>query len=252
MIPYVGLPVTPATAAVAAVSGGHAFVSFAHPQQLGIATQYCQSFAVDNGAFPAWVNNRPITDWQPYYVWVADLCRYPNFTFAVIPDVIDGDENANDALIREWPAALKRHGAPVWHMHESIDRLVRLAAEWHTVCIGSSGEYASVGSKTWWLRMADAMDAVCDADGFPICKLHGLRMLDPAVFSRLPLSSADSTNIGRNVGIDKNWTGSYQPPTKEARAAVMRMILESNHGAVRWDRSVVPLQENMFDLFGDH
>jgi len=97
--------------------------------------------------------------------------------------------------------------------------------------------------------MADAMDAICDADGFPVCKLHGLRMLDPEIFSRLPLSSADSTNIGRNIGIDKNWTGSYQPPTKEARAAVMRMILEANHGAMRWDRSVVPLQENMFDLF---
>ena len=131
MIHYHGLPITPATAARAAVSGGHAFVSFRYPDQLGLVLEVCQSFAVDNGAFSAWKSGEPVTDWTRYYEWVAELHCYPNFDFAVIPDVIDGDEQANDVLLAEWPwrgtAKGGCIGAPVWHMHESIDRLVRLA-----------------------------------------------------------------------------------------------------------------------------
>ena len=65
--------------------------------------------------------------------------------------------------------------------------------------------------------MAETMNAIC-TDGLPACKLHGLRMLDPEVFTRLPLASADSTNIARNIGIDSAWTGAYMPPSKESRA----------------------------------
>lgn len=65
MIHFHGLPITPDTAAVSALSGGHAFVSFANPRQLGIAAEVCQSFALDNGAFPAWKSGNPIADWRP-------------------------------------------------------------------------------------------------------------------------------------------------------------------------------------------
>lgn len=54
MIHYHGLPITPETAAAAAIGGGHAFVSFSDPRQLALAAQVCQSFAIDNGAFSAW------------------------------------------------------------------------------------------------------------------------------------------------------------------------------------------------------
>ena len=54
MIHYHGLPITPATVAVKAIEGGHAFVSFAHSDQLASAIEVCQSFAIDNGAFSAW------------------------------------------------------------------------------------------------------------------------------------------------------------------------------------------------------
>lgn len=46
--------------------------------------------------------------------------------------------------------------------------------------------------------MADAMAVIVDEDNRPRTKLHGLRMLDPAIFHRLPLESADSTNAARN------------------------------------------------------
>lgn len=229
MIHYHGLTISPATAAATAINAGHAFISFAHPEQLGIAVEVCQSFAVDNGAFSAWMAGRPVTDWRPYYAWAEQCRRIPSCDFAVIPDVIDGDEDANDALLDEWPLPVW-FGAPVWHMHESLDRLDRLANTYPRVCLGSSGEYATVGTPIWWDRMEQAMQAACGADGRPLCKLHGLRMLNPKVFTRIPLASADSTNIGRNVGIDKKWAkGNYLPPTKEARALVMRSRIEAHN-----------------------
>jgi len=229
MIHYHGLPISPTTAAAHAISAGHAFVSFAHAEQLGIAVSVCQSFAVDNGAFSAWKAGTPVRDWGPFYEWAEACRRIPSCDFAVIPDVIDGDEAANDALLDEWPLPMW-FGAPVWHMHETLDRLDRLVNQYPRVCIGSSGDYAAVGTELWWRRIGQAMSAACDAQGRPLCKLHGLRMLNPKVFTRLPFASADSTNIGRNVGIDKKWaSGNYLPPTKEARAYVMRARIEAHN-----------------------
>ncbi len=238
MIHYHGLPITPATVAIEAVTAGHAFVSFRHQQQLGLALEVCQSFAVDNGAFSAWSKGSPITDWSAFYAWVDGLRRHPSFDFAVIPDVIDGDESMNDALVDEWPHG-KVVGAPVWHMHETISRLKRLCDQWPRVCIGSSGAYATVGTRKWWGRMEDAMDSICDSNGYPPAKLHGLRMLNPKVFQKIPFSSADSTNIGRNVGMDDKWKKTtYAPPTKEARARLMRQRVEHYNGAQKWDFSL--------------
>ncbi len=233
MIHYHGLPITPETAALAAIGGGHAFVSFAHPGQLAIAAHSCQSFAVDNGAFSAWKRGEPVQDWGPFYEWAGQCKLIPSCDFAVVPDVIDGSELENDALLAEWPLP-KWFGAPVWHMHESMERLERLASGWPRVCIGSSGAFASIGTSAWWGRIAQAMRVVCDDDGRPMCKLHGLRMLNPEIFARLPFASADSTNIGRNIGIDQAWKGTYTPPTKEARALLMRQRIESQNAPVRW------------------
>ena len=244
MIHYHGLPITPATAAARAISGGHAFVSFRHPEQLSLALDVAQSFALDNGAFSAWRSGEPVTDWSGYYEWVAELHRYPSFDFACIPDVIDGDETANDALLAEWPWRDRAPwvGAPVWHLHESLDRLERLAFSWPRICLGSSGEFATVGSPAWYVRMAEAMDILCDRDGRPICKIHGLRMLNPDVFTRFPFASADSTNIGQNIGIDSAWRGTYTPPTKESRAQVMRDRIEAHQSPIFWQREHAPIQ----------
>jgi hypothetical protein len=233
VIHYHGLPITPATAAVRAIDAGHAFVSFMHPDQLPVAAEVCQSFAIDNGAFSAWRSGNPVQNWRPFYDWAEYCKRIPACDFAVIPDVIDGDEAANDSLLAEWPLP-KWFGAPVWHLHESLDRLERLASAYPRVCFGSSGEFASIKTAAWWGRMAQAMRVVCNDDGEPLCKLHGLRMLDPEVFTRIPFSSADSTNIGRNIGIDQTWRGNYMPPSKDVRAAVMRSRIESQNSPARW------------------
>jgi hypothetical protein len=249
MIHYHGLPITPDTAAHSVLHCGHAFVSFAHPQQICLAVECCQTFAVDNGAFSAWKSGKPITDWNPYYEFIKDVMQYPGFDFAVIPDVIDGDEQANDDLVAQWPWGDwdKHVGAPVWHLHESMTRLFRLASGFPRICIGSSGEYAVIGSKKWWVRMDEAMNILTKL-GRPITKIHGLRMLDPEIFTRFPFASADSTNIGRNVGIDSRWANSaYPPPTKAARAAVMRSRIEAYNSPSSYNSNrLIGVQESMF------
>jgi hypothetical protein len=237
MIHYHGGPITPAEAAVAAWTGRHGMVSFAHQQSLDVALEVCQSLVLDNGAFSAWCAGKPIIDWNPFYDWCAPLLRHPAVDWCLIPDVIDGDEKANDALLAEWPHD-RALGVPVWHMHEGVERLARLASDWPRVALGSSGEYAVVGDAKWWRRMNEAMDAVCDEDGRPLTKLHGLRMLDPEVFSRLPFASADSTNVARNIGIDSAWRGTYPPASKAWRAQVMCSRIEAKQSAPRWVRQM--------------
>lgn len=238
MIHYHGLPITPEECCEAAIAGGHAFVSHAHPGQLGVAIELAQSFALDNGAFSAWKAGKAVKDWQPYYDMVAYATRCPGFDFAVIPDVIHGGEKENDAMLEEWPWRGKPWiGAPVWHMHESFDRLARLRDAYPRVCIGSSGEYQTPGAQRWWYRMAGALNVLCDHDGRPVVKIHGLRMLNVDIFSRIPLSSADSTNIARNIGIDSKWKGTYLPQTKRGRARVIRERIEAFQSPERWDKS---------------
>lgn len=178
MIHYHGTPLTPTDAASRFFRSRHAMVSFAYAQsaqsQLPLLAEVCQSFALDNGAFTAWKSDAPVTDWASFYRWVQEWMRHPGFDWALIPDVIEGDEAANDALVAEWPFCVTT-GVPVWHLHESLDRLRRLCDDWIRVALGSSGEFATIGTRRWWGRMAEAMDAICDSDGFPATKLHGLR-----------------------------------------------------------------------------
>ena len=235
MIHYHGLPITPATAAAKAIDAGHAFVSFAHSDQLSVAIEMCQSFAIDNGAFSAWTSGNPIKDWLPFYEWAAECQKIPSCDFAVIPDVIDGTEAENDEMLRQCPLP-KWFSAPVWHMNESLDRLLALSIEYPRVCIGSAGEFLEIGTFAWWSKMGEALRFICDDKGRPNCKLHGLRMLDPAIFTKLPLASADSTNIARNVGQDNKWrNGSYLPPTKEARAQILRSRIEAHNAPATWN-----------------
>lgn len=220
------------------LAGRHAFVSFARPEDIGAAAEVCQSFAIDNGAFTAWKSGKPITDWSGYYAFCELWLAHPSCDWAIIPDVIDGDESDNDALLREWDSVMKddfhSHGVPVWHLHESLERLETLVAQWPRVALGSSGRWARVGTESWWDRIAEAMTVACDSDGRPRCKLHGLRMLDPAVFHRLPLSSADSTNAVRN-GCGTSRFGMYVPPTLSQRQDVIAARIEQHNSAAIWE-----------------
>lgn len=235
MIHYHGGPITPITVADAIWRGRHAFVSFEYPDQVAMAAAVSQSFALDNGAFTAWTKGGGV-DVRAYAEWVREWMRHPGFDWCLIPDAIDGTEHDNIGLIAAWretgvPFSVS---VPVWHMHESLDRLAYMATAWPRVAIGSSGQYATVGTADWWQRIAEAMDVVCDEHGRPKCKLHGLRMLNPDVFTALPLASADSTNVARNHARE---TRRYRL-TEGMGAIVITGRVEANQSADLWSRSI--------------
>ncbi len=230
MIHFHGGPITPDTCALKAWKGRHAFISFANAGQLALASEVTQSFALDNGAFSFWTKKR-VVDWNEYYRFVERWANHPRFSFAIIPDVIGGSSEENDALIAEWPHG-KFIGAPVWHMNEPDERFIQLCNEFPRVAIGSMGEYDAKRPRRCVARLRDLIRHVVDENGYPICKLHGLRMLNADIFRHIPLSSADSTNVARNIGIDKSWQKSaYAPASKETRAAVLVERIESMNSA---------------------
>ncbi len=224
MIHYHGGPITPETCAYRVWRSRHACVSFAEPRQITLAAAICQTFMLDNGAFSLWRKGQE-TDWPGYYAWCDEWLYHPACDWAIIPDVIEGTEDENDALLAEWPFG--HRGVPVWHLNESAERLVRLAAEWPRVALGSCDEWdVSVPTKCLQ-RLYDVLPAICRR-GQPVTRLHGLRMLNPQIVTRVPLASADSTNVARNIGIDGNWaSGVYMPATKETRAMVLTELIES-------------------------
>lgn len=249
MIHYHGSPCTPHAAALALYTRRHAMVSFANPEQIALVAEVCQTFTLDNGAFSFWTAGAGRVNVREYATWVRQWDRHPGFDWCLVPDTVDGDEAENDRLTAEWFQAGMRHGVPVWHLHESVARLVRLCHTHERVALGSSGVFSQPGTPVWWQRMTEAMNAVCDTDGHPPCKLHGLRMLDPTIFSQLPLASADSTNVARNIGIDSKWDRSpYTPRSKSVRALVLADRIEHHASAARW-QDTRGVQQNL-ELIG--
>jgi hypothetical protein len=203
VIHYHGTPITP-RGAMSQLGGCCFCVSFAtymrgkdlprHAHEIG------QSVMLDNGAFSFWKSKVP-TDWDAYMTWAEPWLHYPT-TWAVIPDVIDGSEEDNDLLLVKWFQRRLPRGAPVWHMHESIDRLKRLCVGYERVCIGSSGMFREVGSGPWHRRMEQAMNAVC-RDGTVSVWLHMLRGMSLSG-SEYPFASVDSTDIAQNHNRPQN------------------------------------------------
>lgn len=190
-IHYHGTPITPRTVMLT-LAGRFFCVSHADPRDVDLAHQIGQGVMLDNGAFSAWRVGRQV-DWNSFYQWSEPWLDY-HTTWAVIPDVIDGSEAENDALIAQWPHGVK--GAPVWHLHESIDRLKRLAQQWPRICLGSSGSWRHVGTDAWRARMDEAMNALC-GNGPPPAWLHMLRGMRLSG-DRYPFASIDSADIARN------------------------------------------------------
>lgn len=192
-IKYHGTPITP-KAVLQQLAGKHFCVSFADPRNLKDAHRIGQSVMHDNGAYSIWKQNKKsLADWTPYYKWVE-----PNIInavhWAVIPDDIEGSSEVQDQLLLQWP--FKYRGAPVWHMHEPIKRLLHLSDNWPRVCIGSSAQFKQVGSYDWRLRMGNAFNELTKRHKY-LPWIHMLRGINTLKFD-YPFSPVDSTDIARN------------------------------------------------------
>jgi hypothetical protein len=192
VIHYHGTPITPMSA-LYELAGRCFCVSHARPDDIARVQAIGQSVMLDNGAFSKWKSAKT-TDWPAFYAWVERWLAPANW--AVVPDVIDGGSQLQDALLREWPHG-KRQAAPVWHMDEPLDRLPRLVDDgWERVCIGSTAEYASVLSEPWQRRMDESWNQLARTFGL-LPRIHMLRGMQCSGL-RWPFASVDSTDIAQN------------------------------------------------------
>ena len=221
MIHYHGTPITP-NRLLFSLKGRHFFISFWRTDNIDIVSEIAQSFAIDNGAFSAWTKGvKP--DWERYKDFIYKWQNHPGYDWHIIPDIIDGSEMENDKMIESWN--MKR-SVPVWHLHESLDRLKNLVNSFDRIALGSSGEYSTIASDGWWEVISKAMSIICDDNGFPKVRVHGLRMLDNKL-RRIPFASADSTNVAQN-SYEKNGMSA------EARTFFLADKIESEQSSSRW------------------
>lgn len=221
--------------------GRHILIPWKRPEDLERAMDLSRGFIVDNSAFTFWTT-KETPHWPDYCEWVREFDSHPRYDFGLIMDVIDGTEELNDALIELWKSRNVKRGCPVWHLHESLDRLKRLCNEWEYVAFGSSGQWPNPGQGDWWHRMDEAMEVATDGRGYPLARLHGLRMLRQDIIEAYPWASCDSTNAVQNGtreaaknGVDACW----------GRMTIARRI-ERSQSPSRWIKS----QQMQFELTG--
>lgn len=226
-IHYHGTPITPRRV-LYELAGRHFCVSFAAPGDVAECHRIGQSVMLDNGAFSVWKREMK-PDWPGYYAWSDRWLDHPE-TWAIIPDVIEGTDEDQDALIDQWPHG--ERGTPVWHMHESIDRFVRLTEEWPRVAIGSSKQYAELLTPHWTARMDEAWNAVMKRHR-RVPRVHMLRGMQ-LVRREWPFASVDSTDIARNHNrlhnsakiMAERWDAKQCPAVWEQAPEQLGMVLE--------------------------
>lgn len=214
-----GLPLTP-THLLEQLQGHSFCVSYFTRKTLGRQLDQAirlvgadEILLVDNGAFSAWRSRLTLDEsyWDGFARWASAILRRSPQAVVIVPDVIDGDETANDMLAHDFVCSvleLRDVYLPaerlmvVWHMHESIDRLLGLVeAGWSYLAIGSSGQYARVGTPQWHARIEEALAALdrhcAQSNGAYVRPwLHMMRAQSQA--HAYGFDSSDSTNVAVN------------------------------------------------------
>jgi len=224
VIHYHGTPITPRSE-LFKMAGKHFCVSFSEPRDAEVCIEIGQSVMWDNGAFTAFTQGK-IFDVQKYYSWLDVRLGHPHW--AVIPDVIDGDEEQQKKLLLTFPFSTAL-SAPVWHLGLSLSYLEFLCDKYPRICFGSSHRYWEVGSSLWSNRVDEAFNKLAKNNHIPW--IHMLRGLAQAG-KHWPFASADSANVARNYK-DKKIC-----PEKMARQ------IDSIQCPIDW--SMRPLQQELF------
>lgn len=203
-----GLPLNPAHL-LEQLRGQSFCVSYYHRGRLGHQLQQAIDLVaddgillIDNGAFSAWQNGETLdwNHWQRYAEWAYDILSRCPQAVAVVPDVICGTEQENWELYNEFMSMTDMDRCmPVWHMHESLDYLRHLASAGSYVAIGSSGQYAKVGTNKWHKRIRAAMrtlDRCTLRCGMARPWVHMMRA--QSEMHRYAFDSCDSCNVAVN------------------------------------------------------
>ena len=233
MLHYHGTPITPKESLLT-MAGKHFCVSYGTTARNDADTVMAigQSIMWDNGAFSVY-NAGKKPDWLGFYRWLEPRLGHPHW--AVVPDVIGGDVDAQRNLISQWPHT-RSLSAPVWHMGMPVDYLLELVdGGWGKICFGSSAEYWSVGSPSWESRCDEAFNAL--AKSGPLPWVHMLRGLS-TTGKRWPFASADSCSVAiHTVG---NGTRPHAEMEMVARS------IDAVQTPIRWQQR--PVQINFGEM----
>lgn len=206
-----GLPLNPAPL-LQELAGASFCVSYATRDRLGKQLDDAIRLVgqdgillVDNGAFSMHkqgVSTRDEAYLEAYERWAQDILDRCPQAIAVIPDVIGGTVQENWDLVCTTNLDLER-AMPIWHMHEPIDYLLHMCADFGYVGIGSSGEYWQVGTTAWNARIAEAFEAIDrwerESNGAYVRpRIHMMRAQSQA--HRFAFDSSDSCNVAMNHG----------------------------------------------------
>jgi len=226
MIHYHGTPLTPRSE-LWGMAGKHFCVSYGDPRDADVCLRIGQSVMWDNGAFSLFTKGIP-TQWGKFYAWVEPRLGHPHW--AVVPDVIDGNEQDNLTLAQEWPHR-KDCAAVVWHLSESMDHLLRLRdLGFGKIAFGSSGRYWKIGTPEWERRIDEAFNTL--ANHGPLPWVHMMRGLSMGG-KQWPFSSADSTNVTLHHA-ENNVTAEY-------------MARQVDHAQCPVDWTLKPIQKELLN-----
>lgn len=230
-----GLPITP-RAKINELAGGSFCVSFATCSKRTVddAIRLVGGDGIlmlDNGAYSHWRKGKGRIDVDKFEAWAKEILARCDNAIAVIPDVIGGTERENDDLINEcwldWDRCMV-----VWHMHESIERLLRLCENFNYVAFGSTTE--APGTDAWHARMREAFAAIdrweAECEG-AYCRprLHLMRAMAEA--HKYPFDSTDSTTVAMTHWRKRNKgkTVACLADRANTRIAASADGIESNH-----------------------
>lgn len=215
-----GTPITPDALLKGLRKRTYCFcVSYWRPDQIALVAQIARRVMIDNGAFSIWMANRRAAakalkaGLRPPEPVVVDrifrdgflafvrewLPQCPPGSFFVPFDEIEAGSQVQNALLEEMPEGMRALASPVWHMNEPIDRAVGLAIVYGRLCVGSTDEFVTVGSRAWRGRMDDLFNRLKADFGDDLPPVHMLRGMQCQKDDfDYPFVSVDSTDLGRN------------------------------------------------------
>ena len=157
--------------------------------------------------------------------------------------MIDGNEADNDALLAE--CLHQKTMLCRFIMHESLDRLERLAADYHRIALGSSGEFAAIGTNEWWERM-NQMIKLFVIKMVPISEDAWFAHAKPCHLLKTTIRSLQTQQILLEISGLTRHGRELHATNQEMRAAVMRSGLNRLNSANQYIAQPVSKQLCIF------
>ena len=217
--------------------GKHVMLEFAtQPDNHALLTEIAHSFAMSNPNWKNFKGKEVLSEFREFNNWIEGWSRHPGFDFYLMPFSSDPK---NPSLRKQWEnycsAEILIKGVPVFNINHPTEELdAILAAKPQKIALTSDPFQPPRGSSAWWTAISKVMVKLVDEKGRPISQIHGVDMLDPTIFSHVPLASADS-NPDSQTAV-KNSTDRSKPWSLSSRSEKIILMdrIEKHASASFW------------------